>query len=136
SVADEKYERAMKALSEEFEPDTLLSLTPDRVMIFNREGRYELISPRPLDFIRKSNSSMLGRKPSECGFPEGIAELFEKQVQDVLDTGKPSVLEFSLGTTDRKHFRRSATGLLDAEGKVDRVFCHVRQILDPSESIK
>lgn len=136
SVADEKYERAMKALSEEFQPDTLLSLTPDRVMIFNREGRYELIAPRPLDFVRKSNSSMLGRKPTECGFPDGIAELFEKQVQDVFESGKPSVMEFSLGTTERKHYRRTATGLVDAEGKIDRVFCHVRQILDSSESSK
>lgn len=136
SVADEKYERAMRTLSEEFQPDTLLSLTPDRVMLFNREGRYELIAPRPLDFIRKSNSSLLGRKPSECGFPEGIAELFEKQVQDVFDTAKPSVLEFSVGETERKHFRRSAMGILGDDGKIDRVFCHVRQIQKPSGSSK
>jgi PAS domain-containing protein len=136
SVADEKYERAMKTLSEEFHPDTLVSLTPDRIIIFNREGRYELISPRPLDFVRKSNSSLLGRKPSECGFPEGIAELFEKQVAEVFETGKPSVLEFSIGSSDRKHFVRKATGMLNAEGQIDRVLCHVRQILDPAQSTK
>jgi hypothetical protein len=134
SVADEKYERAMKTLSVEFSRDTLLSLTPDRICIFDREGRYELITPRPLDFVRKSNSSLLGRKPSECGYPEGIGELFERQVEEVLKAGKPSVLEFSIGSTDRKHFRRSATGLIGEDSKIDRVFCHVRQIVDPSSA--
>ena len=78
---------------------------------------------------------MLGRKPSECGLPEGLAELLEKQVQNVLETGKPSVIEFSVGKTDPKHYQRTATGLVGADGKIDRVFCHIRQIPPPNPEV-
>ena len=129
SVADEKYERAMRTLACEFAADSSLSLIPDRIAIFDRDGRYVLLSPRPPDFIKRSISSILGKKPSEIGFPDDLAARFEKQVADVFRTRLPSTIEFEVpGLTEQKRFIRTACGLLGADGEIDRVLCHKRLV--------
>lgn len=129
SVADEKYERAMRTLAGEFALESSLSLIPDRISIFDRDGRYVLVSPRPLDFVKRSISSILGKKPSEIGMPEELATRFEKQVAEVFKTRLPSTIEFDVpGQGEQKRFVRSACGLLGADGEIDRVFCHKRLI--------
>ncbi len=132
SVADEKYERVMKTLSAEFPPSFAPSLTPERIAVFDREHRYMLVAPRPLDFLKRSAAQIIGKTIHEAGFPPDIAEKMTAQNQGVLETGKPSVIEFKIECAEPKFFRRAAYGIMGEDGRVDRVLVHVRQIPTPS----
>jgi diguanylate cyclase (GGDEF)-like protein/PAS domain S-box-containing protein len=91
-----------KLISKEEEFRTLAENSPDTIARFDKECRRTYVNPAFERLIGLSSKEVLGKKPSETT-PVENAFAFEKQLQEVLRTGKDFTMETPYTDASGKH---------------------------------
>ena len=73
--------------------DTVLSTTPDRLLMFDRTGRLTYINRAGLELTRLSEASIFGKTLEEIGLPSELIELHNSCWEKVLTTGQSLTAE-------------------------------------------
>jgi PAS domain S-box-containing protein len=66
--------------------DTALSNTPDFNYIFDLDGRFTYINRALLALWQRSLEESVGKNFYDLGYPPGLAERLQRQIQEVIDT--------------------------------------------------
>lgn len=69
--------------------ETVLSNTADFVYLFDTDGRFAFVNKALLDLWEKDASQALGRNFFELDYPPELAARLQRQIQEVIDTGRP-----------------------------------------------
>jgi len=110
---------------------SLAESSTDFIMRYDRQGRHTYLNPAALEMLDMKGADILGKTHLECGFPEELCRFWEARIQQVIETGQPSQLEFEfegphgLATHDWR-----LTPEFDAKGSVYSVLGVSRDITE------
>ncbi|NJL57299.1 PAS domain S-box protein [bacterium] len=95
-------QRAEAALrSHEAEVRALFRAMQDVILVLDAEGRHLKVIPTNAPFLWRSPVELLGKTIREL-FPSASADYFLHTIQQVLTTGKPAKVAYSLGNADEE----------------------------------
>ncbi|MEG4318897.1 MULTISPECIES: PAS domain S-box protein [unclassified Microcoleus] len=113
--------------------DTVLSTTPDRLLMFDRSGRLTYINRAGLELTRLSEACIFGKTVEEIGLPPQLIELHSNCWQKVLATGQTLTAETELinPRTGRKNYCSYIfSPIANAEGSIDAILVTNRDITE------
>jgi len=116
--------------------DTVLSHIPDLCYIFDLDGRFTYANKALLSMWQKSGRNGLGKNMFEAGYPPELAERFQAQLHEVMETKQPLRDEtpFTLPNGETGHFEYIYVPVLDAAGHVKAVAGSTRDITERTKS--
>ncbi|MEG3860341.1 PAS domain-containing protein [Microcoleus sp. herbarium12] len=113
--------------------DTVLSTTPDRLLMFDRSGRLTYINRAGLELTRLSEASIFGKTLEEIGLPQKLIELHSNCWENVLATGKTltAETEFLNPRTGRKNYCSYVfSPIANVEGSIEAILVTNRDITE------
>ena len=113
--------------------DTVLSTTPDRLLMFDRSGRLTYINRAGLELTRLSEACIFGKTVEEIGLPPQLIELHSNCWENVLATGQSltAETEFINPRTGRKNYCSYIfSPIANSEGSIDAILVTNRDITE------
>ena len=122
-VADEELRRWRRF-------DTALSHTPDHTYIFDLEGRFTYANHALLSLFQRPLKEVLGKNFFDLGLPPELADLFQRQIQQVIDTKAPLRDNAPLTgpAAETRHYEYIFVPVLAGDGNVEAVAGSTRDI--------
>jgi len=98
-----RIEEALRELNEQIREQAvtlngILSASVDNIYVLDGEGRYKFVSKGGAAVLGFSVSAMVGKSWRDLGLPADRMELFNRQREQVLSTGRPSKSEIQFTT--------------------------------------
>lgn len=111
--------------------ETALAHTADFVYLFDTAGRFTYMNKALLDLWGKSFSEAIGKNFHELDYPPELAEKLQRQIQEVVKTGRP-VRDETLFTSaaGTEAYEYIFMPVLSPEGTVEAVAGSTREISD------
>jgi PAS domain S-box-containing protein len=133
-----KVENALQKIYSQLEQqtkllDTVLSTTPDRLLMFDRSGRLTYINRAGLELTRLSEACIFGKTLEEIGLPPQLIELHSNCWENVLATGQTltAETEFINPRTGRKNYCSYVfSPIANAEGCIEAILVTNRDITE------
>ncbi|WP_254511465.1 PAS domain-containing hybrid sensor histidine kinase/response regulator [Anatilimnocola floriformis] len=111
--------------------ETALSNTADFIYLFDTRGRFTYVNRALLDLWGKKLSEAVGRNFFELDYPAALAERLQRQIQEVIDTGRQlrdeTPYTSAQGTAAYEYIFMPVFG---ASGAVEAVAGSTREITD------
>lgn len=79
----------------EQEINTVLDDNPDVILRLNREFHYTYVNAKTASVAGIPREAFIGKTPGEVGLPQDLIDLWRPHTLRALETGQPSVLDFS-----------------------------------------
>jgi PAS domain S-box-containing protein len=115
----------------ELEARTLLQNIPDVVSRFDRNLRYQYISPQAERLMGVPASEYLGKNFKDLGMPANLIEAFSTGVRSIFDSGQPATIEFARETAlGTRYFVGTGVPELTRDGVVESVLTITRDVTD------
>ncbi|WP_416674402.1 PAS domain-containing sensor histidine kinase [Egbenema bharatensis] len=93
----QELEEANRLLTQrEREFRTLVENTPDVITRHDRQYRYLYVNPASIRVTGIAPQFLLGKKPSELGYPQAMTRLWEDSLENVFVTGEMRIDEFTV----------------------------------------
>jgi len=106
--------------------ETALSNTADSVYLFDLDGRFLYVNKTL--FGGKTQADCAGRNFLELGYPPHLAERIDRQIQEVIATGRP--LRDDTPATGSRFYEYIFVPVFGADGRVEAVAGSTRDITD------
>lgn len=113
--------------------DTVLSTTPDRLLMFDRSGRLTYINRAGLEQTRLSEACIFGKTLEEIGLPPELMELHSNCWENVLATGQTvtAETEFIDPRTRRQNYCSYIfSPIANAKGSIEAILVTNRDITE------
>jgi len=110
--------------------ETALANTADSVYLFDLDGRFRYVNKTL--FGGKTQADVCGRNFHELGYPPELATKLERQIQQVVATGRP--LRDDTPDTASRFYEYIFIPVFGADGKVEAVAGSTRDITDRKRS--
>ena len=111
--------------------DEVLSTTPDKFLMLDREGRFVYASPSALRDMGRSSEQVIGGSWGELGLPDGVGETFASIMAGVFASGDSHVCEANVPTPRwLRAIERIFSPLHDKAGEVVAVVVTDRDITE------
>ncbi len=113
--------------------DTVLSTTPDRLLMFDRSGRLTYINRAGLELTRLSEACIFGKTLAEIGWPPEAIKLHDNCWESILATGETltAETEFINPRTGRKNYCSYIfSPIANVEGSIEAVLVTNRDITE------
>lgn len=113
--------------------DTVLSTTPDRLLMFDRSGRLTYINQAGLELTRLSEACIFGKTVEEICLPAELIELHSNCWENVLATGQTltAETEFMNPRTGHKNYCSYIfSPIANAEGGIEAILVTNRDITE------
>jgi PAS domain S-box-containing protein len=122
-----RVEELLWQRQQEFE--SLAENIPDLVARFDRNLRYVYVNSADEELIGRARSEIIGRTPRELGMPRDFVEAFERSLNEVIETGRPDLLEFRFpGPDGDRLYEAHHVPERDMIGEIGTVLCVARDI--------
>ncbi len=110
--------------------EALLASSPDRVLVYDIEGRFLFANAAAKGFPEGSEEEMRGQSWRELGFPEEIGHAFEARLRQVVHNRREIRAEESveLGNGNRQRLETILSPVLDPDGSVVAILNIIRDI--------
>jgi PAS domain S-box-containing protein len=120
----ENLRRAQPLLSQ------ILEMSPDRVMLYDLQGRYLFANRAALDSLGKGLGTVNGLTWREAGVPEEVGASFEERFKAVLQEGQPVRAELVFPAPDSRELESVLSPILDEQGQLCAVLNILRDITE------
>ena len=108
---------------------------PDIICRFDRQYYHLYVNPAIEKITGAPTSAFIGKTTHEVGMSPEFAQLWNTQIQQVFDSKKQSMFEFSFPTSEgMRYFQSSVVPEFDSDGKVETVLSISRDITVMRES--
>ncbi|NJM62210.1 MAG: PAS domain S-box protein [Oscillatoriales cyanobacterium RU_3_3] len=117
--------------------DTVLSTTPDRLLMFDRSQRLTYINRAALELTRLSEACVFGKTLEELGLPPELIKLHRNCWENILATGQilTAETEFINPRTGRKNYCSYIfSPILSMDGTIEAVLVTNRDITEFKET--
>ncbi|MEO6860743.1 MAG: PAS domain S-box protein, partial [Microcoleus sp.] len=117
--------------------NTVLSTTPDRLLMFDRSGRLTYINRAGLELTPLSKTCILGKTLEETGLPPELVKLHNNCWENILATGQSLTAETDFidpGTGHRNYCSYIFSPIVSAEGSIEAVLVTNRDITELKEA--
>ena len=132
-IVDDVLEKIYSQLEQQTKLlDTVLSTTPDRLLMFDRTGRLTYINRAGLELTRLSEASIFGKTLEEIGLPSELIELHNSCWENILTTGQSltAETEFINPRTGRKNYCSYIFSPIAREGSIEAILVTNRDITE------
>ncbi|MGL5059369.1 MAG: PAS domain S-box protein, partial [Microcoleus sp.] len=117
--------------------DTVLSTTPDRLLMFDRSQRLTYINRAGLELTRLSEACVFGKTLAELGLPEELIKIHSNDWENILATGQSltAEAEFINPRTGRNNYCSYIfSPILSMDGTIEAVLVTNRDITQFKET--
>lgn len=117
--------------------DSVLSTTPDKLLMFDLSQRLTYINRAGLELTRLSEASIFGKTLAEIGFPIELIKLHDNCWEQILATGQTVTAETDFINPRTGHHNYCSyifTPILSAEGKIEAILVTNRDITELKKS--
>ncbi len=117
--------------------NTVLSTTPDRLLMFDRSGRLTYINRAGLELTLLSKTCILGQTLEEIGLPPELIKLHNNSWENILATGQSLTAETDFINPRTGHRNYSSyifSPIVSAEGRIEAVLVTSRDITELKEA--
>ena len=133
-IVDNALEKIYSQLEQQTQLlDTVLSTTPDRLLMFDRSGRLIYINRAGLELTRLSEACIFGKTLEDIGLPSELVELHNNCWVNVLATRQTvtTETEFIHPRTGRKNYCSYIfSPIANAEGSIEAILVTNRDITE------
>ncbi len=117
--------------------NTVLSTTPDRLLMFDRSGRLTYINRAGLELTPLSKTCILGKTLEEIGLPPELIKLHNNCWENILATGQSLTAETDFinpRTGHRNYCSYIFSPIVSAKGRIEAVLVTNRDITELKEA--
>jgi PAS domain S-box-containing protein len=117
-------------LNERNQLKTLVNNIPDRIIIKDVKSRFVVLNNATIKYLGGKNENEFINKTDYDIFPKELADVFYKQEQRVLSTGKPIINEESIRLIEGREVALSTTKcpIINPKGETIGLVCIIRDI--------
>lgn len=122
-------------LQREQEFKALVENAPDMIARFDREHRYLYVNPVIEKMTGLAAEVLLGKTNYELGAPQALADLWQRELAQVVETGQQGEFRFDAASPDgERYYDVRLAPEFDRKGVVKSVLAIVRDVTDSEQS--